>query len=367
MKNAAFFIILSLAAMLCSCGNNGNNPESEVTDVELGSNWLFMTDSESIAISASAFNGEVAVSADFDWSSSDASVAIVSDGIITGIGAGTALITADAEGVSSEPCTIHVADEWILYSGSDSLRIITPDNTRDMAIPGTYSAIGAILRFDDGIIYVAEAQYTFNYLYFRPFNSNNTQFVFSNFIEPIYDLRLSSAGNILMSRYLSYSIFSFPSASGLVNDLNSYIDFTLGNVDIREFDVSPSGGFIIDATTSAGPRMLFVSSDGEPGDTLLTTNGKSPRFSPDGTKIAYGNTGRIWLADVETMTRTELLSEGSSIDGISWSPDGTHIAMCVRNALGQYELWVGNASTGEKVKLTEAEPSNEHFSPQWIE
>ncbi len=360
------FVALFFAIMLISCGN-GTDPEADITSVNISTNWLAMTDSETKAISATAFDGAAQVSATFSWSSSNESAATVSNGIVTGRGAGTALITASCGDIVSEPCTVFVADEWIVYSSSEGLRMITPENTRDMAIPGTFAAKGPLLWRDDGVVYAAKAQFTFSYLYFRPFDGSESEFVFSGLIEPIYDLRESPTGRILMTKYLAYAMFSFPSAENLGSNINEYVDFVMSNVDIREFDVAPSGGYFIDATTHTGPRMIFISSTGAPGDTLLLSNGKCPRFSPDGSRIAYGSTGRLWVADATTLEKSELLSEGSSIDGLSWSPDGARIAMCVRNTLGNYELWLGDAATGAKQKLTSAQSSDEKFFPQWLD
>ena len=375
MKKSAFWpvIIITLFALVLfwGCGDNGSNPPNndDVTDIAISTRWTAMTDSETRTISAKAYDSDgVEVEADIQWSSSAPSVATVDGGTICGVGAGIALITAEAGGATSEPCTVHVADQWILYSGNDGLRIITPDNETDLAIPGTHAAKGPVLWQGQGIMFAAAAPYTFSYLYFRPFDAESSIFVFDGYIEPIYDIRPSATGGYLITKYLAYSIFSLPSATGLSASIDDYVDLTVPDVDLREFDPSPSGdSYIVDATLPSGPRMIFLSSDGTPSDTLLHTNGKCPRFSPDGSSIAYGNTGRLWLADVATLTRSELLSEGSSIDGLCWAPDGDAIAMCVRNALGNYELWICDPSTGTKEKLTNAQTAEEYYLPQWLD
>ncbi len=358
--------ILVTVIIFAGCGKNGDDPD--VTDLVISTRWTAMTDSETRTISAVAYDSDGAVEADMEWSSSNPSVATVSGGIISAFSAGTALITASAGGVSSEPCTLQVADEWILYSDSIGLRVITPDNEIDHAIPGTYPAVGPMLWHRDGIIYEAEALHSFSYLYFKPFDTESSVFVFDGYVEPISDMRFSNDGEILLTKYLSYSFYKFPGPTGLSSSIDNYVDFTVSNVDLREFDVSPSGGgMIVDASTPVGPRMFFISSDGVPGDTLLTTSGKCPRFSPDGSTIAYINTGRIWLADVATLIAEEFISEGSSIEGLCWAPDGDDIAICVRNVLGKYEMWLGNISTGVSEKLTNARPSKEGYFPQWVD
>ncbi|MCD6501556.1 hypothetical protein J7L01_03060, partial [bacterium] len=204
MKKSAFWpvIIITLfaLALFWGCGEKGSNPPNndDVTDIAISTRWTAMTDSETRTISAKAYDSDgVEVEADIQWSSSAPSVATVGGGTICGVSAGIALITAEAGGATSEPCTVYVADQWILYSGNDGLRIITPDNETDLAIPGTHAAKGPVLWQSQGIMFAAAAPYTFSYLYFRPFDAESSVFVFDGFIEPIYDIRPSAMGGYL--------------------------------------------------------------------------------------------------------------------------------------------------------------------------
>jgi len=358
---------MGIVAFFSAC-EKSSSPDVDVTDVLISTDWLAITDSETVTISARTFDGGTSVNAPIIWKTSDAQVATVSGGAVSGRGDGVALITAEAGGVESEPCSVHVAGEWIVYSGAESLRMITPDNTRDMAVPGTFPAELPILRLPTGIVYAGAADITpYSYLLFRPFDGDSTERVFADRIEPIRDIRRSPSGNILLSKFGGNAIYSFPSARGLSGEIDDYIALAFDGVDIREFDVSPSGGYIVDATTPVGPRMLFLSATGAPLDTLITTNGRCPRFSPDGSKVAYGSSARLWIADVATLVRSELLSEGLAIEGLSWSPDGARIAICVRNPLGKYDLWIGNTTTGATQRLTNAEPADKRYFPHWAD
>ena len=106
--------------------------------------------------------------------------------------------------------------------------------------------------------------------------------------------------------------------------------------------------------------------DGTAGDTIATVLANCPRYSPDGNKIAYGYMGRLWVS-TSGGAPSEVLSEGEEIAGLSWSPDGASVVMCVSNAVGRHELWFGEIATGVTTKLTNAQSSANPYFPQWIE
>jgi dipeptidyl aminopeptidase/acylaminoacyl peptidase len=52
-----------------------------------------------------------------------------------------------------------------------------------------------------------------------------------------------------------------------------------------------------------------------------------PRFSPDGSKLAYASGGQVWIVDLGTMERRQLTKLPGGADGHLWSPDGKWIAV----------------------------------------
>ncbi|MDX1381279.1 MAG: Tol-Pal system beta propeller repeat protein TolB [Xanthomonadales bacterium] len=82
----------------------------------------------------------------------------------------------------------------------------------------------------------------------------------------------------------------------------------------------------------------------------------SPRWSPDGEKLAYvsfekGNSA-IWIQDVSTGAR-ELVSEGRGINGApAFSPDGRQMALTLSRT-GNPEIFVRDLATGQSRQLTQ--------------
>ena len=95
--------------------------------------------------------------------------------------------------------------------------------------------------------------------------------------------------------------------------------------------ISPDAGRVVYVRTSMDimtdrqrTELWIVNADGT-GHRRLSA-GASPRWSPDGTRIAYVAEGQIhlrWMDTGETATLTQLLETPS---GLRWSPDGGRIA-----------------------------------------
>ena len=85
-----------------------------------------------------------------------------------------------------------------------------------------------------------------------------------------------------------------------------------------------------------------------------------PRFSPDGTRLAYASVGdsKIWIYDIGLETSTPLTPQGSYIQPV-WSPDSTRLAF-VSGTFGAggptRNLFVMDADgSGEPERLTESD------------
>jgi hypothetical protein len=96
-------------------------------------------------------------------------------------------------------------------------------------------------------------------------------------------------------------------------------------------------------------REVFA---GEP-----SSDPRRPRFSPDGSTIAYGDRGGVWIVGVDGSGRRRL-SDGDDPD---WSPDGSTIVF-TRFRGGRQKLWVMDADGGSRRAIPHA---GQAASPVW--
>ena len=98
-----------------------------------------------------------------------------------------------------------------------------------------------------------------------------------------------------------------------------------------QFGVS-NNGTLIYATTAGGDSgatgqspLMWVDMEGNETPLPLRTAGaRTPRLSPEESRIAYWSDGQVWVYDIETGTNTQLTFEGTS-RGPIWSPDGLFV------------------------------------------
>ena len=133
---------------------------------------------------------------------------------------------------------------------------------------------------------------------------------------------------------LALALAAFPAGAGAQGDA-SPSRFRPMDVFELEFaadpQISPDGRQVVYVRTSMDimrdrqrSELWLVNADGS--DHRRLGAGRSPRWSPDGSRIAFTADGQIhtrWMDTGETATLTQLLESPS---GIRWSPDGSRIA-----------------------------------------
>ena len=115
---------------------------------------------------------------------------------------------------------------------------------------------------------------------------------------------------------------------GEVLSLDKYMDWEW----VADPRISPDGGRIVYTRSWVDQRadrrassVWVMNADGSRARFLL--EGSSPRWSPDGTRIAFLNDSQIFVRwmDAEGAT-TQITRLEESPSDIAWSPDGTHIS-----------------------------------------
>lgn len=114
---------------------------------------------------------------------------------------------------------------------------------------------------------------------------------------------------------------------------------------------------------SEGGEIYTMWPDGRGLENLTAPEGGFaywPRWSPDGTKIAFHNDpGQIWVMDADG-SNARALAAGFRP---SWSPDGSQIAFMNNGAQGSFDIFVMN-SDGTEIRRLTSSPLDE-FSPDW--
>ena len=91
-------------------------------------------------------------------------------------------------------------------------------------------------------------------------------------------------------------------------------------------DLSPDGRWLVYGI-NGGTMQLADLSQSPVAVTDLGTNGNSPRFSPDGARIAFWSGGAIRLMDVATNAASDVITGDSNFDfgGVDWFSDGQRL------------------------------------------
>ncbi len=132
------------------------------------------------------------------------------------------------------------------------------------------------------------------------------------------------------------------------------------------FDVSPNGAVAyrtVDGNADEeSVRLVVADRAGRVQRTIPTRVPWSPRFSPDGGRIAYGafpagrGPSELWVTDLVSGTTVQLTDDGRDNNDPRWSPDGRWLAYSAIANRGK-DLFVRPVSGGVPRQLTAAEGS----------
>ncbi len=137
--------------------------------------------------------------------------------------------------------------------------------------------------------------------------------------------------------------------------------------------VSPANnaGVSTAGVTTDNVTLSVVDRSGHPLREILVNRPWTPRFSPDGRRVAYGafgagrQTSDIWVTDVDAGTTKRLTDDDADANDPQWSPDGASIAYSV-SAPGGKDVAVGPqfpsdwVRDGSALLVTEETGPNRH-------
>ncbi len=173
---------------------------------------------------------------------------------------------------------------------------------------------------------------------------------------------------------VSQNIRVYPLGGATPVSIRSGRSVTSGLQVVEDHDLSPDGRWLIYDGNLRGNMDLYKMPAGGGQAVRLTDypgNEYHPRWSPDGTEIAFlaewkgpgGRTSRILVIPAGGGTPTVLPIGGRTVGGPEWSPDGRHIAFASdRN--GRWEIWVASR---DSVGGSWHEPEAVHLVPDSVQ
>ena len=119
------------------------------------------------------------------------------------------------------------------------------------------------------------------------------------------------------------------------------------------YSISNNGSLAYLPGGASGPQTLLVLVDrkgkAQPIPAPVSGSYSSPRFSPDGRRLALGNQGQIWIYDFARQTLSRLTFEATQTGNSAWTPDGKRVTFQVGTPLNLY--WQPSDGSGKAEQL----------------
>lgn len=136
---------------------------------------------------------------------------------------------------------------------------------------------------------------------------------------------------------------------------------------------SPDGSKIAFGCRPLGEEaesIYLMGADGQNQTCLIDAAGY-PAFAPDGTEVAFLRNGDIWVVDVDGRNASPITTGGKAGRGLAYSPDGTRIVFASTRdrpshyplMYAGYEIYVMDADGRNELRLTDTEGHD--FEPAW--
>ena len=150
-------------------------------------------------------------------------------------------------------------------------------------------------------------------------------------------------------------VFSVPVEHGVSRNLTNS-----GGAHEREVAWSRKGDRVAWISDASGEEELYVGDHLGQAQAIQVTSDSttrlySPLFSPNGERIAYGDSeARIFVVDSDGGNPRQVADDpGGPAHDFSWSPDSRWLAYSLANANGQRSLYIFDSESGESQRVTD--------------
>ena len=156
------------------------------------------------------------------------------------------------------------------------------------------------------------------------------------------------SGQYLSSGYLVYATDDAllatrfdPNAAGTTSSPSTLVS-GIWNQNAAFFSVSQAGTLAY-VSGERFPRTVWVDRAGRTTPTGLgTAIFHNPRLSPDGTRLAFDDSGHVWVIDLERRSRTRLTHERTVVIA-AWSPDSSRVVVAMQETASRMDLYAAAA------------------------